>query len=408
MRQAALLSLAFAAQAADSQMRAGTLVKKPRDHEVHFEDLQEVTVPSPGSPSATQVLVQVYGSSVNPVDWKLIESDRAVTQWTYPHVFGRDCAGVVLEVGSSVSRFIIGDAVWADNASPEGCYAEFVLLEESITGHAPRGVPLEEAAVFPLAGLTAKQAFDFGGLPGATVDSIVVLGGSGGVGHIAVQMARAWAPEARIVTTCSNRNLQFCDDMGADLVIDYHKQEWQNVVPPLSVDIVFDTVGLAGTGDLAYEVLKDGGSFATLLTPGLASNATADSRPSVRQEFFLTDSSDWRELDVLKEMVESGKLWAVIDKTFPISEIAACFNHSMDGHTVGKVSVVPVSASTAAPPPTETLAGSLAVTLCAVGVVGLVLIVFSVVAKRRVQRAARDPTAASGVGQSLQPLGSGS
>lgn len=344
MVRTAVLSFALAARVADAQMRAGALVKMPTDGHVHFEDLQEVEVPVPGSPAATQVRVQVAGSSVNPVDWKLIKGDAA-KQWSYPHVFGRDCAGTVVEVGSDVSRLKVGDAVWADNAHPEGCYGELVLLEEAITGLAPTSVPLAEAALLPLVALTAKQAFNLGGLPDAPASSIVVLGGSGGVGHVALQIARAWAPEARIATTCGTRNLEFCAEMGADTVIDYHAQDWQDVVPELSADIIFDTVGSSGNAELAYKILKDGGSFVTI-AGALASDATAASRPSVKQHFFLTDSSDYKQLDSLKELVDAGKLRPILDETFSISEISACFNHSITGHSVGKVSVVPSLAVT--------------------------------------------------------------
>lgn len=347
MVRVGVLSLAVAAQLTDAQvalMHAGALIKMPTDGHVHLEDLQEVEIPAPGPPSATQVRVQVAGSSVNPVDWKLIKSDH-VKEWSYPHVFGRDCSGTVLEVGSDVSRLKVGDAVWADNAYPEGCYGEIVLLEEAITGLAPTNVPLVQAALLPLVALTAKQAFNLGGLPDAPASSIVVLGGSGGVGHVALQIARAWAPESQIVTTCGTENLDFCAEMGADTVVDYHTQEWQDVVPDLSVDIVFDAVGATDAAERAYKKLKDGGSFVTI-AGALASNATAASRPSVKQHFFLTDSSDYRQLDTLKELVDAGKLRPILDETFSISEIAACFNHSISGHSTGKVSVVPSSTVT--------------------------------------------------------------
>lgn len=344
MVRVGVLSLAIIAHGADSQMRAGALVKMPIDGKVHIEDLQEVEVPVPDSPVKTQVRVQVAGSSVNPVDWKLIKSDY-VKQWSYPHVFGRDCAGTVVEVGPDVTRLKVGDAVWADNSHPEGCYAEYVLLEEAITGLAPTAVPLAHSAVLPLVALTGKQALNFGGLPAATLSSIVVLGGSGGVGHVTLQIARAWAPDAKIATTCGTRNVDFCKKMGADTVIDYHEANWQDVVPALSADIIFDTVGIPGTAELAYKLLRDGGSFVTI-AGALAPDATAKSRPSVKQHFFLTDSSDYRQLDALKELVDAGKLQPVIGRTFSTAEIAACFNYSMADHSVGKNLVVPSSSVT--------------------------------------------------------------
>lgn len=327
-----------------AQMLAGALVKMPKDHQVQFEDLREVQVPAPGSPGKSQILIKVAGSSVNPVDWKLIESDYA-KQWSYPHIFGRDCAGTVVEVGSDVQRLKVGDMVWADNASPEGCYAEYALLDAAITGIAPKTVSLPEAAVLPLVALTAKQALEFGGLPRTTSRSIVVLGGSGGTGHVGVQIARAWAPKAHIYATCGTTHVVFCKEMGADTVIDYHKAKWQEVVPALSANIIFDTVAQAGTGELAYKILQDGGTYVTLLSQSLASDVTAKSRPSVKQHFFLTNSSDYRQLDTLSELVDSGKLKPIVDKTFTTKDIAACFNHSMSGHTTGKSSMVPSKAS---------------------------------------------------------------
>jgi len=345
MVRAGVLSLAAIGHEVHAQtMLAGALVKIPVDGTVHFEDLQEVEVPVTKFPVEAQVLVQVAGSSVNPVDWKLITSDRAKA-WSYPHIFGRDCAGTVVAVGDYVERLKVGDLVWADNASPEGCYAEYVLMEESITGLAPTTVPLAESALLPLVGLTGMQALNFGGLPAAKPNTIVVLGGSGGVGHVTLQIARAWAPEATIYTTCGTSNLEFCKKMGASVVVDYHVDDWQNIVPALSADIVFDTVGVSGTAELAYDVLQDGGTFVTI-AGALAPSPVARSRPSVKQHFFLTDSSDYQQLDVLKELVDAGKLTPVLDETFPTAQIADAFRHSMGHHAVGKISVVPTATVT--------------------------------------------------------------
>jgi len=346
MVRVGLFSLAIVAHAVDDQMLAGALVKMPTDGLLHFEDLREVEVPVPSSPVKSQVRVQVAGSSVNPVDWKLITSDYA-KQWSYPHIFGRDCAGTVVEVGPDVMRLKVGDAVWADNSAhnglDEGCYAEYVLLEESITALAPKGVPLAHSAVLPLVGLTGLEAMYRGGLPAfnrGSFPEIVVLGGSGGVGHVTLQIARALIPLVHITTTCGTSNVDFCDKLGANRVIDYHKEDWQDVVK--SAKIIFDTVGIPGTAELAYKILEDGGSFITI-AGALAPDSVAKSRPSVKQQFFLTDSTDYRNLDTLAVMVEEHKLYPVIDQFFSTSEIAAAFNYSAQHRTVGKSSVVPSS-----------------------------------------------------------------
>merc|ERR1719223_1992156 len=98
---------------------------------IHLEELKEVEVKVP-TPGKKQVLVKVAASSVNPVDWKLIETPYALA-WSYPHVFGRDVAGTVTAVGADVTRFKVGDKVWADNSGKEAAYAEFVALDESMT-----------------------------------------------------------------------------------------------------------------------------------------------------------------------------------------------------------------------------------------------------------------------------------
>lgn len=324
-----------------STMTAGALTKRPLDQKVHFDDLQSVKISVP-HPSHGQVLVKVAGSSVNPVDWKLIESSYAAS-WSYPHVFGRDCAGMVVSVGEGVSRLKVGDAVWADNAQAEGCYAEYVALNETIVGLAPSKVTLAEAAVLPLVSLTGLEAFQFAGAPWPAKDkTALVLGGSGGTGHVGVQLAKALGA-SKVITTCGTDHVEFCSMNGADQVIDYHKADWHTVIPARSVDVIYDTVALSGTGNLAYDVLRDGGHFITLLTQGLADSATAAKRPSVKQEFFLTDSSSYRNLDILKELVDAGKLRGHIEATFSLDRVAGAFNHSMGGHTAGKVSVVPAT-----------------------------------------------------------------
>merc|ERR1712100_101487 len=115
--------------------------------------------------------------------------------------------------------------------------------------------------------------------------------------------------------------------MGADQVIDYHKVDFHDVIPFRSVDVVYDCVGQAGTGDLAYDLLKDGGAYVTLLD-SLASPATAAGRPSVKQQTFLTDSSDYHQLDILKDLVEVGKLIPAISSTYQVSDFASAFAES--------------------------------------------------------------------------------
>eukprot|EP00416_Gambierdiscus_australes_P027794 CAMPEP_0171058490 /NCGR_PEP_ID=MMETSP0766_2-20121228/2526_1 /TAXON_ID=439317 /ORGANISM="Gambierdiscus australes, Strain CAWD 149" /LENGTH=327 /DNA_ID=CAMNT_0011513775 /DNA_START=128 /DNA_END=1111 /DNA_ORIENTATION=+ len=321
-------------------MKAGALSRRPWDERVHFEDLKELVVAVP-KPSHGEVLIEVAGSSVNPVDWKLIESPLSLI-WHYPHVFGRDCAGRVVALGEGVSRLKLGDRVWADS-SKEGCFAQYAVLEESTVGLAPGTVPLQEAAVLPLVSLTGLEAFTFAQAPWSPRNkTVLVLGGSGGTGHTGIQLAKAMGA-GRVISTCGTSHLDFCASMGADEVIDYHKADWHAVLAPQSVDVVYDTVALKGTGDRAYDVLRDGGFFVTLLEQGLASVGAVLRRPSLSQKFFLMASANFSRLDTLKAIVDKGGLRGHVSRTFTFAQVAQAFNVSIAGHTTGKISVVPTA-----------------------------------------------------------------
>merc|ERR1712194_658039 len=174
--------------------------------------------------------------------------------------------------------------------------------------------------------------------------TVVVLGGSGGTGHTGIQLAKALGA-SKVISTCGTDHVDFCKSMGADQVIDYHKENWHAVIPANSVDVVYDTVAIKGTGDLAYDILKDGGAFVTLLSDATASSATASKRPSIKQESFLLSQIQTTYLDTLKGFIDAGKLHGHIDETFTFAQVANAVNASMGGHTTGKISVVPSAAS---------------------------------------------------------------
>lgn len=342
----ALLTLVAADEktALPAKMKAGVLIKKPLDTKVHLEDLTEVEVDVP-TVKMGQVLVKVEGASLNPVDWKLIEmQDQLHLNWSYPHILGRDFAGKVAAVGEGVTQFKVGDSVWGDNANYEGSFAEYVAVDQSIVGIAPTHVPLAEAAVLPLVALTGLEAYHFAAAPWTTGPTVVVLGGSGGAGHTGIQLAKALGA-GKVISTCGTSNVEFCKSMGADHVIDYHKEDWTKVVPEKSVDVVYDTVAIKGTGDLAYSTLKDNGYFVTLLPDAVASSSTATKRPSIKQENFMLSQIQTKYLDILKGFADAGKLRPHVDETFSIAEIRTAVNASMAGRTVGKISVVPKTSS---------------------------------------------------------------
>lgn len=320
-------------------MRAGALTERPQTWNLNLMKVQEVEVKVP-QPTWQQVLIKVAGSSVNPIDWKLAETPEA-DFWDYPHIFGRDCAGTVVAVGPGTSRLKVGDRVWADNAHAEGCIAEYVVLPESITGLAPTKLTLAEAAVLPLVALTGLEGFTYAKAPWTAPGlTVLVLGGSGGTGHIGIQLAKALGAH-KVITTCGTPNINFCKEMGADQVIDYHDADWHAVLPHRSVDVIYDTVALTGTGEKAFDTLQDNGYFVTLLPQALAPPRIAMQRPSVKQHNFMLDAIGYKQLDALKSMVDEGKLRPHVQSTFSIPHLAEAFKTSMAGHIVGKVSVTP-------------------------------------------------------------------
>jgi len=321
-------------------MKAGVILHH-QGSELNLDDFREIEVATP-APKAGEVLIQVAGSSVNPIDWKAALWYSA--SWPMPTIMGRDCAGTVAAVGADVTRLKVGDAVWADTTN-QGCYGQYVAMEETRVGVAPSNIPLSHAGVMPLVSLTSLEAFQIAQAPWKTSKTVLLLGGSGGTGHVGLQIAKALGA-TKLITTCGTSHVEFCKNMGADQVIDYHVDNFYDVIPALSVDVVYDTVGIAGTGDQAYGLLKNGGTFVSILGgSAMASPETAASRPSVHQEFFLCDASDYRQLDILKGFVEAEQLVPVVGATYPVSDFSDAFALSMSHHALGKISVVPSDAT---------------------------------------------------------------
>jgi len=298
------------------------------------EALAVKTCPVPGC-ADDEVLIKVAASSVNPVDWKILSGKLGpVKEGMVP---GFDVAGVVVKVGASVTRFKLGDEVWADVVErPDGvlklgAYAEYVSTKENKTGLKPTNLTFDEAAVVPLVALTALQGLQKGDVlkPGATV---LILGGSGGNGICGIQIAKAAG--ATVYTTCSGKNVDFVKSLGADQVIDYTKDDWGAVLKGKNLDCVFDTVGQDGTLAKASEVLKDNGTIKAIM------GGSKEELPrGITFEFFLTNSNNFADLDYLKTLVEAGKMRLPVQESFPLDRIADAFKLSMSGRVVGKVGV---------------------------------------------------------------------
>ena len=295
--------------------------------------LEMVDVPRP-SPGPGQVLVRVIASAVNPVDWKLASGKlRFIIPVKLPVIPGFDVAGEIAEPGPGVTGFAVGDRVHARIATNAGSCAEFTLVGVEVLARPAATMSAEEAAALPLAGLTAIQGLrDRAGLRlEGSRDRVLVVGASGGVGHIALQIARAAG--ATVVGVCSEKNAALVSSLGAHEVIDYTKADPYRGQAPF--DIVMDCVG--GSPFRWVKLLAKGGRYvSTLPGPGVFLRSVLNplTGRKVRAVMLKSNATD---LSVLNRLVEAGKLRVVIDSRYPLSELAAAWKRSMSGRAAGKI-----------------------------------------------------------------------
>ena len=187
------------------------------------------------------VLIETHAASVNPVDFKLRSGKlKAVRAFDFPIILGCDVSGVVKQVGPEVTKFKPGDAVFASLENDRlGAFAERVAADESVVAKKPASLDHEAAAAIPLVGLTSWQALAEHGKVG-TGSKVLIHAGAGGIGTIAIQIAKCLG--AHVATTTSTKNLEFVKSLGADTVIDYTKQEFSRVI--FDYDVVFETLGV--------------------------------------------------------------------------------------------------------------------------------------------------------------------
>ncbi|HEY8969901.1 MAG TPA: NADP-dependent oxidoreductase [Puia sp.] len=275
--------------------------------------------------SSHDVLIKVYASGVNPVDWKAREG---YMKHSLPFIPGWDVSGVVEETGPAVKNFKKGDAVYSrPDMKGNGSYAEYVVAKDTEMGHKPATVDHITAAAIPLAGLTAWQGlFTHGKLqPG---QRLLILGASGGVGSLAVQFAK-WKG-AYVIGTTSEPNLSFVRELGADEAIDYHKRGYENLIT--HVDMVFDTIGGEAQKN-TLRLLRPGGILVTTLK---IEDAAAFEKKGVRITGMMAQANQ-DDLESIARLVDEGKVRPAIQKVFPLEKAADASRLSQEGHVRGKI-----------------------------------------------------------------------
>lgn len=331
--------------------------------------LMSVPVPTLGS---KDVLVRQAASSLNHLDmlWDILLPSATFytaealwkVQGAFPKILGMDVSGTVVAVGKDVTKFSVGEQVWGFNAAGavwDGstlgglaghAWAQMVRVSQEAIGLKPSNMNFTEAGSVPLCGLTALSALKAVGAPWKNGATVVVLGGTGGVGSLAVQIAKALGA-TRLIATASGSKADFVKSLGADEVVDYHTEQWFNStrITDKSVDAVLDTVLQPGTGDQAYGKLKNGGSFATLCTGIPSCGAPTPSlwkvlsRPSVKHHALRCtspptgDCATVENLDELRHLVEADRLRAQVQQTFKLQDIQTALARFKAGHLTGKI-----------------------------------------------------------------------
>lgn len=290
----------------------------------------ELETPDPGE---GEVLVRIKAAGVNPVDAAVV---RGYLQEMIPHetplIPGWDMAGVVEECGYSARRFKPGDEVYAYARRPLvrwGTMAEYITIPESYLSHSPENISLIEAGGIPLVGLTAYQSlYEAGYLrEGQTV---LILGASGGVGSMAIQLAKV--KNARVIGVASENNHDYMKELGADEVIDYRDTDIGKEVKDRytdGVDLIFDCAS-GKTLQQSLKALKKDGRLVSILNQG------EDLDPDVNFEYVFVEPNA-RQLNHLRELAEEGKLNVHVSQTYSLDDAVAALKDIESSHTRGKM-----------------------------------------------------------------------
>ncbi len=287
-----------------------------------FEDVPRPKV------SSGEVLIHVRAAGVNPIDWK-IRSGMAKGMFPvrFPWIPGLDISGIIDEVGANVSDLKPGDAVFGMIESRSGGYAEYAVIKATGLAPKPESLDFIQAAALPLVSMVAWQSlFDTAHLsPG---QKVLVHGASGGVGHMAVQLAK-WKG-AKVIGTASAKNAQFLKELGVDEVIDYHTTKFEDVVR--DVDVVLDLIG-GDTQKRSWKVIKKGGML--ISTVGITSPDEAG-KYGVKAVNFMSHP-DGNELRQIGKLIDEGKIEPVVSTVLPLKDAAKAHELSQSGHVRGKI-----------------------------------------------------------------------
>jgi NADPH:quinone reductase-like Zn-dependent oxidoreductase len=290
-----------------------------------FEEADEPK-PGPG-----EMLVKVHAAGVNPVDTKIREGKFKMFKAKLPAIIGRDIAGVVCGLGGRAkgrSTFKVGDGVFGMLDYDRGAYAEYSVASPREIAHKPKKLGMLEAGSLGVAALTAWQGlFDHGGLRKG--QRVLIHGAAGGVGHFAVQFAKVVG--ATVVATAGKRDLQWVRRLGADQVIDYKNQRFEDETS--DIDLVFDLIG-GETQDRSWQVLKP---RAGLMVSTLQEPSKAQARKHHARGGRMVVQANSRQLDEIARLIVAKRVRVTLGKVFPLAKTRQAQELVENGHVRGKV-----------------------------------------------------------------------
>ncbi|MEO6921293.1 MAG: NADP-dependent oxidoreductase [Collimonas sp.] len=299
------------------------------------------------------VLVQIHAAGVNPLDNKIRDGEfKLLLPYEMPLILGNDLAGVIVRVGARVRRFKVGDEIYARPDDDRiGTFAEFIAVKEDSLALKPGNLTMVEASSIPLAALTAWQTLvEKGKLK--TGQKVLIHAGSGGVGTIAIQLARYIG--ATVATTASAANADMLKALGADIVIDYKKDDFSTKLK--GYDLVLDTqggdtlkkslsvlksggklIGIAGPPDPDFARLRGMNGFLRLVMGMLSYGIRKAARRSGASYSFHFMTASGQQLGEITRLIEAGHIRPVVDRVFPFEETKQALDYVETGRTKGKV-----------------------------------------------------------------------
>ncbi|WP_144559812.1 NADP-dependent oxidoreductase [Bacillus thuringiensis] len=302
-----------------------------------------------------EVLAEIHAASINPIDFKIRDGKvKMLLKYEMPLILGNDFSGVIVKVGAKVTRFKVGDAIYArPRKNKIGTFAEYIAIHEDDIALKPKNLSFEEAASIPLVGLTSYQALhDIMHLQQG--QKILIHAGSGGVGTFAIQLAKIMG--ATVTTTASEAGADLVKSLGADEMINYKTEQFEEVLK--DYDAVFDTIGGA-TLEKSFNIIKNGGNivsvsgmpnarfgkefgsgfFKTLLFSLASKKLTALEKKHNAQYSFLFMKPSGDQLRIIANYIEAGKIKPIIDRILPFEDAQKAMEYSESGRAKGKIIV---------------------------------------------------------------------